>query len=311
MSRTTKSTFRRAGMGVALMATFAVGALWSAPQANAAFFTIVDSVGFEKPKFDPGFSNSETNYNGQLEGQAPFPEPFPVGTWLQTHPVGNYTSKATVVGGVFAPGGGTQSVKVDRGANTDARWAVPVDGWPSERYVCIDWDMRVEQTVAADPSQFGPFFGVEAYDDDATSIGLLGSLGVDATTGEVLFQDGGAGEFVAGPIVSFGTWNHFTIVLDYGTNTYQALVNNILVATEEFVDHAEIPGGLNQFTDANISALAAGGDAFSQAATGTAYFDNFKVLESNINPCVIIPEPASVALAGVALAALGAMRRRK
>ena len=49
-----------------------------------------------------------------------------------------------------------------------------MSGWPSQRYVCIDWDMRVQQTVSA---AFGPFFGVEAYDDDAASIGLLGSLG--------------------------------------------------------------------------------------------------------------------------------------
>jgi hypothetical protein len=289
-----------------------LGSLAVVQNAEAAILnTIVDSVGFEQPKFDPAFF-PPGGYAGQLEGQAPFPEPLPVGTWLRTKNTGNSTAK--VINTVAAPGGGTQSVQVDRTANSEVRWAVPVSGWPSQRYICIDWDMRVEQ--AATPAlSFGPFFGVEAYDDDAASIGLLASLGVDAATGEVLFQEGGNGFFVApGPTVTFGAWNHFTILLDYLEHDFEVYVNMAQVNTnplvsDEFVDHAEVLGGLNEFTDADIAALAAGGDPGSLNATGTAYFDNFSVVESDVNPCV--PEPTTVALAVLGLAGVQGVRRNR
>lgn len=298
---------RLARLACALAALMSVGA----DHARAQILnTIVDSVGFELPKFDPSFSNALTTYVGQLEGQAPFPEPLPVGTWLRTRNIGGST--ATVVSGVAASG--AQSVRVDRAPHSEVRWAVPVNGWPSQRYVCIDWDMRVEQAMTP-AGGFGPFFGVEAYDDDAAQLGLLASFGVDAATGELLFQEGQEGFFVApGPTVAFGAWNRFTILLDYATHKFELYLNMTLVNSDplissEFVDHAETPGGLNEFTDADIAALAAGGDSVSLAATGTAYFDNFKVVESNVNPC--IPEPATFALAAIGLTALEGARRSR
>jgi hypothetical protein len=284
--------------------------VWSAaPLAEAQAATIVDSLGFELPKFSPTFSNPQTLYAGQLEGQAMFPEPLPVGTWLRTK---NGSSKATVINTLAAPGGGTQSVKVERVANSDDRWAVPVSGWPSERYICIDWDMRVEQTVLPAGS-FGPFFGVEAYDDDAAALGLLASFGVDASNGELLYQVEGSGVLVApGPTVGFGTWNRYTILLDFVDHDFELYLNMTQVplpaGTDGFVDHANIPGGLNEFTDANISTFAAMGDPLSQGATGTAYFDNFSVIQSPTNPC--IPEPAAAVLGALGLAQLGISRRK-
>jgi hypothetical protein len=293
--------------GLALM--LAACAALAAQPAAAAITTIVDSQGFELPKFDPAFSNAQTSYVGQLEGQAPFPEPLPVGTWLRTR---NGSSTATVINTVAAPGGGTQSVRVDRVANSDDRWAVPVSGWPSERYVCIDWDMRVEQTVLPDGS-FGPFFGVEAYDDDASSLGLLASFGVDSANGEVLYQVEGSGFLAApGPVVSFGTWNTFAIVLDYVDHDFELYLNGTMiplpVGTDGFVDHLNVVGGLDQFTDANISTFAAAGDPTSQAAAGTAYFDNFHVVQSATNPC--IPEPAGLVLGAFGLVQLAFFRRK-
>jgi hypothetical protein len=296
---------RIAGAALMLVACVAV----TARPAHAAITTIVDSQGFELPKFDPAFSNAQTSYVGQLEGQAPFPEPLPVGTWLRTK---NGSSTATVINTVAAPGGGTQSVRVDRAANSDDRWAVPVSGWPSERYICIDWDMRVEAS-GLPVGSFGPFFGVEAYDDDASDLGLLASLGVDAANGEVLYQVEGTGFLAApGPVVAFGAWNHFTILLDYVDHDFELYLNGTQLAlpagTDGFVDHANIPGGLDQFTDANISTFAAGGDPTSQAAPGTAYFDNFSVVQSPTNPC--IPEPAGLALGVVGMAQLAIFRRQ-
>jgi hypothetical protein len=280
-------------------------ASWTAAQTSI----IVNSQGFELPKFSTNFSNAQTQYTGQLEGQAPFPEPLPVGTWLRTK---NGSSKATVVDSVAAPGGGSQSVKVERVANSDDRWAVPVSGWPSQRYVCISWEMLVEQTILP-PDSFGPFFGVEAYDDDAASLGLLASFGVDASNGELLYQVQDTGYLTApGPSVAFGQWNHFAILLDFVDHDFELFLNMMPISlpanTNRFVDHVNVLGGLNEFTDANLSTFATAADPLSQAAAGTAYFDNFFIVQGNTNPCV--PEPAGWILGALALGGLRVFRGR-
>src|SRR4051812_37129120 len=40
---------------------------------------------------------------------------------------------------------GSQAVQVVKAAaaNTDRRWAIPVTGYPTQRFMIIDWDMRV------------------------------------------------------------------------------------------------------------------------------------------------------------------------
>jgi hypothetical protein len=259
---------------------------------------IVDGQGFEAPFFDTTFAGT-----GQLEGQTP--ATFN-GTWLRTKGVGLSTADVQTA----VDNGGLQAVRVDRVANSDDRWAVPVSGYPSigQRYICIDWDMRVEQTTGA-ANTFGPFFGVEAYDDDAATIGLLGSLGVDATTGDVLYQAEDTGFFTeTGALVTFGQWNNFHIQLDFLLHEVMVALNGSVIATTGFVDHNNIPGGLNEFTDADISAIAAAGDAASQALGGTAYFDNFVVVESML-PC--IPEPTSLALAVLGFGAVAGTGRSR
>lgn len=273
-----------------------------APLTNAASL-IVDSHGFESPFFDTTFgSGGPGTGTGQLEGQTP--ATFN-GTWLRTKGVGLSTAdvQTTVVDA------GAQAVKVTRVANSDDRWAVPVDGYPSigQRYVCIEWSMRVEQTSGA-PNTFGPFFGVEAYDDDAATIGLLGSLGVDASNGEVLYQAETTGFLTAaGPTVTYGAWNDYQIELDFTLKQYRFFLNGGLLGSTGFVDEDNILGGLNEFTDADIAAIAAAGDAASKALGGTAYFDNFTVSESDV-PCDI-PEPASVAMAMLAVVGACSLRR--
>src|SRR5688500_1047933 len=181
--------------------------------ARAEDDDIVNAAGCEPPF-------STVTAGGALEGQinpAGEGQVLPPGQWQRT-PGG--TSTAVVQSAVFAPGGGTQAVRVNRAANNDVRWAVQVDhlGYPdypspfppepAQPIISISWDMRVEQTVGQ-VNTFGPFFGVEAYDDSGV-IGLLGSLGVDATTGDVLFQAAGSGVLTeSGSVVAFGAWNTF------------------------------------------------------------------------------------------------------
>jgi hypothetical protein len=273
------------------LVAFAVGA-----SASAASI-IVDSHGFEQPFFNTTFSGT-----GQLEGQTP--ATFN-GTWLRTKGAGLGT--ANVENSVVDTG--SQAVVVNRAANSDDRWGIPVDGYPSQRYVCIEWSMRVEQTNGP-AGTFGPFFGVEAYDDDSASIGLLGSLGVDATTGEVLYQVQDTGFLTAaGPTVAFGSWNDYMIELDYFTHTYNFFLNNVSLGTSGFVDQNNVSGGLNEFSDADIAAVAAAGDPASLALVGTAFFDNFSVEESPL-PCNV-PEPVAGVLAVVGLLGLAVNRRAR
>lgn len=169
---------------------------------------------------------------------------------------------------------GAQALTVQRAANSDRRWAVPVSGFPTQRFVVIDWDMRVSSTGAS--STFGPFFGVEAYDASAATIGLLGSLGVDATTGDILYQAAGTGVLTeTGMAATFDTWNHYRIVLDFQTDQYHGFVNGTKVINSiGFVDGSL---GLDDFTDADIATFAAAPGPVAAGLTAAAQFDNFLV----------------------------------
>jgi hypothetical protein len=175
---------------------------------------------------------------------------------------------------------GAQAVRVDKvpstptPSSTDRRWAVPTTGFPTQRFVIIDWDMAVSQSSST--GGFGPFFGMESYDGTAAPY-VLGSLGVDASTGDVLYQAAGTGELtetVPRTIVTFGQWNHFRLVLDFAGDTYSAYFNGALKANPGFVDGAF---GLNHFTDADIATLDASADPVSIGLSASAYFDNLVV----------------------------------
>jgi len=175
----------------------------------------------------------------------------------------------------------------------------------------------VQQSAGNGDTTFGPYFAVEAYDDDANPGGdpaLFGSLGVDAATGEVLYQAVGTGFLttpVGNPTVAFGSWHDYMIELNFAADEYRIFLDNVLLAkqplTAGFVDQAIIPGGLNEFTDADIATVAAAGNPASLALTGTAYYDNFLVEESNV--ACDIPEPTACVLA--ALGIMGVRGRRQ
>ena len=182
-------------------------------------------------------------------------------------------STATIQNTVFAPGGGTQAVQMNRAAGATDRWGVKFTNAPLTNTVTVNWAMRVQGPAGNPATQFGPFFGVEVY-DDSTQIGLIGSLGVDATTGDVLYQDANTGFLTeTGATVAFGAWNKFEIRMNFTTKQYSVFLNGNFLRTEGFVDQTNVPGGLNKLTDATLTGLTAA--ANSDALTGTAYFDNF------------------------------------
>ncbi len=263
--------FKAVAIGLAAAIVFLTGAVAKAD-------VIVDGKGFEAPDYSTTFDGT-----GRLEGQQ---------GWERAS--GPALGTAVVQTAVVLSG--DQAVRVDRAANSDDRWAVPMTGYPTKPIVLIEWDMRVEGPEAG---PYGPFFGVEAVDDSG-GFGLLGSLGVDATTADVLYQAQDTGFLTeTGTTVVFGAWNHFQIRLDYQVDEYTVFLNGTPLATTGFVDRGL---GLDDFTDANISAIAAAGDPGSQALTGTAYFDNFVVQQ-------VVPEPMTMSL--LALGGLLAIRRRR
>jgi protocatechuate 3,4-dioxygenase beta subunit len=232
----------------------------AAPVAPATLF---DSGGFEAPAYTTTAFGS-----GMLEGQ-PIGAPI---VWQRTVNAG--PSSANVQNTVFAPGGGTQAVRMNRAAGATDRWGIKFTNAPLTNTVTITWSMRVEGPAGNPATQFGPFFGVEAYDDTSGFIGLIGSLGVDATTGDVLFQEANTGFFAeTGATAAFGTWNNFEIRMNFTTKQYSVFFNGAFLRTEGFVDQSNKPGGINRITDATLTGLTAA--ANSDALTGTAYFDNF------------------------------------
>ena len=254
---------------------FVALALLIASQATPA--ANYDAGGFESPRFTLG----------TLEGQD-----APLGPWLRA---GGSAGTAAVQTSVVHSG--TQALRVDR-AGQDVFWAVD-DPTPSVAgQVIIAWDMYVPPAIHL--GSFGPLMGIQAYDALGSSPLLIGAAGIDAKTGEFLYQAAGTGFLVAGPVLPFNTWHRFGMVLDYATDRYSVFVNDtLLVNAEGFVDDSPT-SEINDFTDASIIALAAGGDPGSIAATGTAYFDNY----------VVVPEPAAAAILLTLLSATAARRRR-
>lgn len=280
---------------LALCATWA----FSAASLHAATFTLVDAEGFE---------NNTTTFagTGRLEGQAA--KTFGgTGMVAWSAEVGNpAASMANAIVQSAVVGAGTKAVKVDKVASSDDRWGVFGNFAPVERYVCVDWSMYVEDANGA-TGTFGPFFGVEVNSDNGGVVARMAGLGVDATTGDVLAFGGNlAGLIETGAVVNFNTWNDFRIILDDLTDSYTAYLNGALVASEAYDDPA---GSLAFLTDASISALAAAGDPASQALTGTAYFDDFIMFETDLNKAV--PEPTTVAIAGIGMVLSLALRRRQ
>ena len=106
---------------------------------------------------------------------------------------------------------------------------------------------------------------------------VLGTLGVDSSTGEVLYQQSQPAVFApTSAVVAFDQWNHFRLVLDFATDSYMGFVNGVNVVASHFVHDAGVLE-LDTFSDADIMAVAAEADSVSQGLTSTAVYDNFLV----------------------------------
>jgi hypothetical protein len=273
----------------ALVCLLAAAAAGRRAEAVAGASAPLDTLGFEF--YSPGALTPVTTPGTPTLGQQ---------GWVGIDQTAGTTNTAAAVIQSDIVKSGSQALEVTRAANIDNRWTVlfgtspypstlaltlPQNQYvlPSARFMLIDWDMRVEDSGGSGSNgQVGPFFGVEAYDGISVNnrIATLGSLGVDASTGQVFYQLAGSGNFAdAGPLVSFGQWNHFAMLLDYSLDRYSIFLNGSLLKTTTFVDNTLVPGGLTKFTDADISAISMSLHTAAKAMPGTAYFDNFRVLD--------------------------------
>jgi hypothetical protein len=178
---------------------------------------------------------------------------------------------------VFA---GNKAVRVNRAANIDNWWGAPLGVTaPTGQFVFVGWEMRVSATGATNGG-LGPFMGVQAY-DDAGGFGLLGSLGVDATTLDVMYQREGDGVIVeTGRKASPDNWYSYGMLFDFSAGKYTVYFEEQPLVTNDLVD-LHVPGAsLDRLTDADIAALAAQADHESQKLAGTAYFDDFRIIKA-------------------------------
>jgi hypothetical protein len=243
--------------------------IWAARFLRPIVFTCllvamaVQQAGAAGPLVDAGGFEAYTL--GALEGQQ---------GWTTDDPItpGSATVQSAVVRS------GAKALQLNRAPFSDRRWAQVTTGAPSNRFVSIDWDMRVTATDAQD--MVGPFFGVEAYDVEDPNpshlvYGQFGSLGVDATSGEVLYLDPATGLKATTGEVTFGAWHHFRMLVDFTLDNYSVFFDGVKLATSPFYD--ALPGGLNHFTNSGLVAVGAAADSGSQGMAGTAYVDNYRV----------------------------------
>lgn len=275
--------------------------------ANAAQAVITEVI-IDAEGFESAAGYSATHFGtGQLEGQPPSGVgPLDAGQWKKSETApGDGEGFAKVQSAeVFS---GSQAVEVTRVANSYDRWAPTIDGQPYYDCMCIEWDMKVLDAGGSLTGAYGPYFGVEAYDDDGP-LALFGSFGIDASTGDVMLQQEDTGDFLlTGVIADFDEWYKFTMTLDFVTQEYSVYLDGVLLATEPFVD-GNLPAlggsGLQEFTDAPITAVSANNDPLSYAIGGTAFFDNYQVSQGNLVVllsgeviCAIVPEPSTCMLA--------------
>jgi hypothetical protein len=98
---------------------------------------------------------------------------------------------------------------------------------------------------------------------------------VDAATGDVLYQQAGTGYLLeTGTVLARGTYHHYRLSIDFAQKTYSVLVDGNLVRTEGFVDTTA-----TRLTDAPVATLAATADS-TATATGTAFFDNYRIVQT-------------------------------
>jgi autotransporter-associated beta strand protein len=242
MKTISKTILSREGCGLLLCALLLVASF-----ATTQAATVYNSGGFET-----------------LVPTQPLDAQDPVnGPWARDN--GTSTAQVTTVN----PIEGAQSVKVTRaaGATGNTRWGVVKSVAPAgiNNVVNVYFDMRAVRQA----NEYGPLFGVEAYDASAGTPKLIGSLLLDAGTGQILCHAANTGAFVGtGTYLDVIVHHHYHLTINFNAKTCSLFADGELIHTEGFVN-----AGATQFTDAPLTTLALS----TNNDAGIAYFDNYRI----------------------------------
>lgn len=253
--------------------------------------SLYDSGGFDlDTRFSPTFVNgSEPSVQGNLRGQDG-------GAWYYRGANTSTSTQAsaqvitTAEGPNLSP---QQSVQVTRSGG-DGEWAPMLNYTATGMTVKVTWAMDLASFASA--SLLGPFMGIDGYSGSVTR---LGGAGIDASTGEFLFEDpafgGGFNINAADTVIGLG-WHQWEIDYNFSTQTYSASVDG----TTEVSGVSFLIPAATVFSDADIATLQNVPPA-DLSNTGTAYFDNYAVSA--------VPEPTS--LGAALLGVIGCLHRRR
>lgn len=246
-----KSTFSTPILSIAGCGVLLCSLVLGAGSASTQAATIYNSGGFEA--FVP---------TQDLDGQDPAP-PVGNGPWAQDN--GTSTAEVTAVN----PIEGSQSVKITRaaGASGNTRWGVVKSVAPAgiNNVVNIHFDLR----AVREANEFGPLFGVEAYDASSGTPKLMGSLLLDASTGQIVCHAANTGAFVGtGTYLDVIVHHHYRLAINFTDKTCSLYADGGLIHTEGFVDVTA-----TNFTDAPLATLALA----TNNNAGIAYFDNYRI----------------------------------
>jgi hypothetical protein len=258
---------------------------------------LVYSTGFEPSPASPAFAT------GAVTTQGGFVQDYS----------GTAGSTANVVASP-SPVEGTQSLEISHavGETTETIGVAPhtLISQAAPFTVTSQVDINYTPTGAADTND-GPFFGLNLYGNNGTL--FIGSFGIDGTTGDLVDDTHGPGAFNLGSS-GFGIGAYSADPWSTSGNAFETfkIVATFLggdgdaVELDDYLNGVEVDSNttsvdVNSFDYAYLYGSA---DDLTDTA-GNAYFDNY-----SITTTAAVPEPASLALVGLAGALLCTRRSR-